>query len=785
MSYPTERTRLLVDPNPPEYIYNAAISRERKRRVKQFQCCLCALFLSLFSVVLMLTVVYSIRIKSAPNPEDNNTTVEAPVLVLLSYNFSQKQPKEGRLENTTLIAESIQRGRKRLEAKDEIEKSVPSLLVQSPSYRHQRVTATSERARNLSRGGFIEEYASKYLNRNKTSGELVETICRKHTNLLGDHCRTEIPECNVLQRHRTFDGSCNNLAHPDSFGVAYTPFRRILPPEYEDGISKPRQSSLPSARTVSLVVHRPCSRDDPKFSVMLAVWGQFLDHDITATALSQKSNGSTISCCEPSTTASPECFPVIIDPQDPFSEYNVTCMEFVRSAPAATCCLGPREQMNQATAFIDGSVVYSSDESFARKLRTLVGGEMKVFVTPEGGTLLPLSDDPGDGCNREEEESRGRYCFMAGDARANENLHLVSMHLIWVRQHNRLAKNLSRLNPHWDDERTFQEARKITAAQMQHITYNEFLPILLGERLMDKFELSPSKKGYFRKYNDTLAPNIANCFATAAFRFAHSIIPGLMKLLANDSSTPEYVQMHKMLFNPFELYQSDMLDKTLRGAMNASIEASDSYFTDELKSHMFERSVEQAKQPKLCGLDLVSLNIQRGRDHGLPGYVKWRRHCGFERVRNFDDLKGVFDSNSLRNIKAIYRKVEDVDLYTGALSEIPMENSILGPTLTCLLLDQFYRIKRGDRFWYENPGVFEKRQLDELRKTTLAGVICDNADNLDTVQRKVMETIRKGNRYENCSSLGKPDLRHWKESLVHLEMSGGENLHVTSINSTV
>lgn len=71
--------------------------------------------------------------------------------------------------------------------------------------------------------------------------------------------------------------------------------------------------------------------------------------------------------------------------------------------------------------------------------------------------------------------------FSLGDARANENLHLTSMHLIWVRQHNFLAKMISRLNPHWNDERTFQESRKILAAQMQHITFNEFLPIILGK----------------------------------------------------------------------------------------------------------------------------------------------------------------------------------------------------------------------------------------------------------------------------------------------------------------
>lgn len=100
---------------------------------------------------------------------------------------------------------------------------------------------------------------------------------------------------------------------------------------------------------------------------MLAVWGQFLDHDITATALSQTSNGSPISCCDDHgffrKDPHPECFPVHLDSHDPFyRDYNVSCMEFVRSAPAPTCRLGTREQLNQATSFLDGSVIYGNDE---------------------------------------------------------------------------------------------------------------------------------------------------------------------------------------------------------------------------------------------------------------------------------------------------------------------------------------------------------------------------------------------------------------------------------------
>lgn len=163
---------------------------------------------------------------------------------------------------------------------------------------------------------------------------------------------------------------------------------------------------------------------------MLAVWGQFLDHDITATALNQKTDGGAISCCSNLTESSPECFPVILDQSDPYVRFNVTCMEFVRSAPSPQCCLGwfganskkqnkynilgSREQLNQASAFIDGSVVYGNEEGLVRSLRTFTGGLLRMYLTYDNRTLLPVSSDMVDGCNRVEEEAKGRYCFASG-----------------------------------------------------------------------------------------------------------------------------------------------------------------------------------------------------------------------------------------------------------------------------------------------------------------------------------------------------------------------------------
>lgn len=547
-------------------------------------------FSCIFVVGIVVTIAFSISTSDLENENNETiTNVSFPIdsfLILLSNNWPLPDKNEinENCTNKTSWDDAMLAGQRDLHLKDEIEKNTTSLPLNSPSYKHQKIVATSAKARAFARRGHQEEFATRHFMRNKN--KRIARICNHNMTKanVSPICKEQSTECKI-QKFRTYNGTCNNVNHPLEFGVTYRPFRRVLPADYGDNISQPRLAQngkpLPSARTVSLEVHRPYYKDDDKFSVILAVWGQFLDHDITATALSQGVNGTSISCCKNNTH--PECFPVMLDSFDPFSRYNVTCMEFVRSAPAPTCCLGPREQMNQATSFIDGSVVYGTDEDVVSKLRTMKDGLLDMYITEDNRTLLPVSNDLTDGCNRITESKNGRYCFLTGDARANENLHLTSMHLIWARQHNRLAKTLLNINPHWNDERIFQESRKILGAQMQHITYKEFLPILLGQDLMQKFHLNPKKNSYFTKYNDSIDPSVANNFATAAFRFAHSIIPGLMKLLANDTSSPEFVQMHRMLLDPFKLYQPGELDRALRGAMDTTIEANDPFFTDEVR----------------------------------------------------------------------------------------------------------------------------------------------------------------------------------------------------------
>jgi peroxidase len=203
-------------------------------------------------------------------------------------------------------------------------------------------------------------------------------------------------------------------------------------------------------------------------------------------------------------------------------------------------------------------MIYGTDLKTAESLRAFTGGRLRMQITPDKRLLLPASMNANDGCNRQVEFTRGRYCFAAGDIRANENLHLTTMHILWARQHNILANKLYEMNPQWDDETIYQESRRIVVAQLQHITYNEFLPIVLGETEVKRRNLKPLSKGFRLINMSNIDPTIANHFSSAAFRFAHTLLPGLMKITDKQKGTSSYVQLHKILFNPYSLYSKGL-----------------------------------------------------------------------------------------------------------------------------------------------------------------------------------------------------------------------------------
>ena len=169
--------------------------------------------------------------------------------------------------------------------------------------------------------------------------------------------------------------------------------------------------------------------------------------------------------------------------------------------------------------------------------------------------------------------------------------------------------------------------------------------------------------------------------------------------------------------------------------------------------------------------DLMAINIQRARDHGLPGYAHYREVLGLGAVNSFDDLSGTFSSEQIARFKAVYKNVKDVDVFPGSIAEGPFPGSVLGSVNTHIILKQMGKFRSGDRFWYERDDhltAFTLKQLDEIRKVTMARVMCDNLDGATRIQRWVFKTIKSRRSVVDCADLDYVDLKEFSQGNFYL-----------------
>ncbi|XP_072228311.1 eosinophil peroxidase [Leuresthes tenuis] len=610
----------------------------------------------------------------------------------------------------------------------------------------------------------------------------------KLAEITGCAARVASPPCRStpnIDKYRTATSVCNNLKNP-RLGASNTPFTRWLPAEYDDGISQPKgwdrnrkinNFMLPLVRQVSNNILSTTDAgvvSDREFSHMVTLYGQWNDHDLTFTPFSPSirsfSNGVN---CDESCEQTEPCIPIMIPPGDTRPSRPDNCIPAFRSAPV--CGTGfsaynfggepnKREQINALTAFLDLGQVYGSEEKLALNLRNLSSdaGLLRVNTefTDNGREFLPFHPMQVEMCatrRRITNDTNAREipCFIAGDVRVDENMALTSIHTLFMREHNRLARQLKRLNPHWDSETLYQEARKIMGAYSQIFAFRDYLPHIVGNEAMRR------QLGRYPGYNPNVDPSIANVFATAAYRFAHlAIQPALSRLGANYQEHPQFpsVPLFKAFFTPWRLVFEGGIDPLLRGLMGrpAKLATQDHMMVNALRERLFQFVQHLA-------LDLGSLNMQRGRDHGLPGYNAWRKFCGLSQPRNQAELGRVLNNNDLaRRLLAHYGTPNNIDVWLGGVAEPFVQGGRVGPLFACLIATQFQRIRQGDRLWYQNPGVFTPRQRNALSSVSLSRIICDNTG-ITSVPVDALSVISNRNRRTQCSRLGRLNLSAWRE----------------------
>lgn len=154
----------------------------------------------------------------------------------------------------------------------------------------------------------------------------------------------------------------------------------------------------------------------------------------------------------------------------------------------------------------------------------------------------------------------------------NENPGLTLMHVLFLREHNRVATALGQLNPHWEDERLYQEARRIVIAEMEHITYNEFLPVVLGETTLDKYQLRLTHRGYFRNYDSRTDATLSNAVASAGLFFIATLTPKTLDLVDSRSASKSGERsLLSAFYAPQEFYEAGAIDRLIVGATGCKI----------------------------------------------------------------------------------------------------------------------------------------------------------------------------------------------------------------------
>ncbi|KAK8376103.1 hypothetical protein O3P69_008672 [Scylla paramamosain] len=678
--------------------------------------------------------------------------------------------------NSNGVNAACQKGIEAIKHTDNLERNLVSnnvvLKSGTPAAGHLRQFKTSTRAKRMAHNAQAIVEASTNMLRDfqltaQQGGFGLKNVPVAGT-LLGQMC-PPMPSCSNLNlRYRTIDGSCNNPNNP-AWGMSTTPNQRILPPTYSDGVWEPRTrgadgSPLPNVRHISNNVMVDLDLPDTQFTSSVMQWAQFVDHDVAHVPFPSM-NGKGIECCHNGQEITgnmrhPKCWPINTGGDRLYSSFGSSCMNFVRSMlavnPGRDCTFGYGEQLNQVTHWLDGSQVYGSTAEEERDLRTFSNGLLQ-FSPKNYLPILPKNQ--GGECEARE---RGAMCYSAGDSRVNEQPGLTAIHTLWMREHNRVARELHSFNPQWTDELLFQEARRIVVAELQHITFNEWLPIIVGRNFMDSFGIKVLNNGYSFDYNANLNPNMNNEFSTAAFRFGHSLVQGTLRLFSEVGGVST-IQLRHHFNSPHIIQNEGKLDEIVRSFTQLAIQKFDSFVTKDLSNHLFQTPATQ------FGMDLMSLNIHRGRDHGIATYNSIREICGLRRARNFDDLRDQMDTKSIDILKNLYRSVDDVDFFVGGMSEKPVSGGLLGWTFLCVVGDQFARLKKGDRYFYDlggQPGSFSEVQLQEIRKSSWARVICDNTDTIRAVQPLAFQLPNNGfNQPSSCrsGSIPRMNLRAWQQ----------------------
>ena len=269
----------------------------------------------------------------------------------------------------------------------------------------------------------------------------------------------------------------------------------------------------------------------------------------------------------------------------------------------------------------------------------------------------------------------------------------------------------------------YQRARKEVGAIIQAITYQEFLPAI-------GITLSP-----YRGYNPNARPDLANTFATAAYRIGHTMVAD--DILLRDNNCGEIEPGELDLLDAFwipQLVVQYKLEPFLKGFASHDTYETDTKINSVLRNFLFV----SPNSPVRFGIDLGSLNIQRGRDHGLPNYNTARKFYTGSGATNFSQVtskKELADS-----LQKLYGSPDNMDLWIGILAEDHLPGKSVGNTMHQMLKKQFENLRDGDFYFYKNDPYLSLVARLRANNAKLSDIIRRNTT-LTTMQSNVFFTV--------------------------------------------
>ncbi|NWT44045.1 DUOX2 oxidase, partial [Chroicocephalus maculipennis] len=513
---------------------------------------------------------------------------------------------------------------------------------------------------------------------------------------------------NISWEVQRYDGWYNNLLH-HSRGTVGARLLRLLPANYADGVYQALQEPhVPNARQLSNTVARgPSGLPSRRNTTVLAV---FFGFHVLSDILGTEKPGCPA-----------EFLNIHIPPGDHVFDPAATgevVLPFQRiqwAMETGQSPNSPREQTNEVTGWLDGSSIYGPSHSWSDALRSFSRGQLasgrdgRLPRETDGRVPMWKALDPSTG------QGGPQGIYDLGSAWGNENRFLQAESIAWFRYHNHRATALAQMHPTWTDEDLFQHARKWVIATFQSIVLYEWLPTLLGTSV-------PEYKGYQQHLDPSLSPE----FVVSARQFLATMVPpGIYKrdtqCQFQEASSPGGSFPAVRLCNSYWSRKSTGLqqaepvdvDDLLLGMSSQIAEREDNIVVEDLQDYWYGPL-------KYSRTDYVASWLQRGRDFGLPTYNQARERFGLKPLQNWSDLAPHLDQQVLEKVAALYANTTArLELLPGGMLEAD------GSLFSAIILDQFVRLRDGDRFWFENTknGLFTAEEIGEIRNTTFRDVL--------------------------------------------------------------